>query len=122
MVMQNRPPQAAARRAFSLDLGQARALWLTPEGEWVAVARGQRDPFVLYNLLEWDDVAEEGEVELTADADGRVARGGRPLAPGDPAWVVSLAIRGAALGGPGPPRRAARSSLEEVGAAGKGRA
>jgi hypothetical protein len=97
METKNLPPRWRARRAFGLELGEAGALWLTPEGEWVVAARGQGAPFVLNNLSEWDDVAAEDQVELTADADGRVCRRGLPVAAGDRAWVVPLVIRERAL-------------------------
>jgi hypothetical protein len=89
--------QAGARRAFGLGTHEAVALWQTPEGDWVAVARGRQSPFALYNLLEWDDAAGADAVELTADADGRVRRRGEPAGPGDPAWVVPQAVRAGAL-------------------------
>jgi len=89
------PSREAARQAFGLDA--AEALWRTPEGRWVVVARGQSAPFVLNSQAEWDDVAEEHQVELTADADGRVRRRGRPVAPGGRAWVVPAAVRAHAL-------------------------
>jgi hypothetical protein len=49
------------------------------------------------NLDEWDDLAPEEGVELTADAEGRVRRGGELVAPGDPAWVVPGEVCAGAL-------------------------
>jgi hypothetical protein len=76
-------PPAGVRRAFGLQQGEARALWQTPGGEWVVAARGRGCPFVLRNLDEWDELAPEEEVELTADA-GR-------LSPSSLALVYSAA-------------------------------
>jgi hypothetical protein len=90
-------PRTSARRAFGLSLQAARALWQTPEGEWVVVTRGRVVPFALSNLTEWDGPAVEGDTELTADAAGRVLHRGRPVALGDRDWVVPLAVRDAAL-------------------------
>jgi hypothetical protein len=89
--------RAGVRRAFGLQQGDARALWQTPGGEWVVVARGRGCPFVLRNLDEWDDLAPEEGVELTADAEGRVRRRGEPVAPGDPAWMVPGEVCAGAL-------------------------
>lgn len=90
-------PRASARRAFGLNLQAARALWQTPEGEWVVVARGKVVPFALSNLTEWDGQAVEGDPELTADAAGRVLRRGQPVALDERDWVLPLAVRDAAL-------------------------
>jgi hypothetical protein len=87
--------RVAAREAFRLDTGEA--LWRTPTGQWVVVARGQTTPFVLNNQVEWDDVALEEEVELTADADGKVRRRGRPIASGGSAWIVPARVRARAI-------------------------
>jgi len=98
MAAISKPPtlsRAAAREAFRLDNGEA--LWRTPEGQWVVVARGQTAPFVLNNQVEWDDVALEEEVELTADADGKVRRRGRLIDPGGRAWTVPAAVRARAI-------------------------
>src|SRR3954465_8533488 len=75
----------------------ASALWRTPEGEWVVVWQGERDPFVLNTRGEWNRVVSEGESTLTADASGRVRRNGVPVAPGDPAWVVPVEVRANAV-------------------------
>jgi hypothetical protein len=88
--------RAGVRRAFGLAPGEARALWEAPDGEWVLVVRGQGCPFVLRNLDEWHELAPEEEVELMADAGGRVRRRGEPVAPGDPAWVVPEEVRAGA--------------------------
>jgi hypothetical protein len=90
-------PAAHARRAFGLGLQESRALWRTPEGDWVVVVRGQGLLFALPNLTEWDAGAGEAAVELTATADGRVLRCGELVAPGDPAWILPLAVRQGAL-------------------------
>jgi hypothetical protein len=90
-------PPAGVRRAFGLAPGEASALWATPEGEWVVVARGLRSPFAVRNLDEWDDLTPEEGVELTADAEGRVRRRGEPVAPGDPAWGVPGEVCAGAL-------------------------
>ena len=58
---------------------------------------GAGPPFALRNLTEWDGAAAEGDVELTADAAGRVLRRGQPVAPGDLAWLLPLAVRAGAL-------------------------
>jgi hypothetical protein len=97
LIQKKRTPAAHARWAFGLGLRESRALWRTPEGEWVVVVRGQSCPFALRNLTEWDDEAAEATVELVATADGRVLRRGEPVAPGDPAWVLPVAVRQDAL-------------------------
>jgi hypothetical protein len=97
MLTKKLPPRWRARRAFGLELDEAGALWLTPEGEWVVVARGQRAPFVLNNLSEWQEVATEEQIELTADADGRVCRHGVAVAAEDRAWVLPVVIREQAI-------------------------
>jgi hypothetical protein len=63
----------------------------------VVVARGQTAPFVLNNQVEWDDVALEEEVELTADADGKVRRRGRLIDSGGRVWIVPARIRARAI-------------------------
>jgi hypothetical protein len=85
-----------ARAAFRLEPDEAGALWRTPEGSWVVVARGQSAPFVLNDLAEWEAVACEHEVALTADADGRVHRR-ESLARDDLAWVIPDEVRARAL-------------------------
>jgi hypothetical protein len=93
------PPLASAeeaRDAFRLEPDEAGALWRTPAGGWVVVARGQLAPFVLNDLAEWEAVACEHEVALTADASGRVRRRGAP-ARDDLAWVIPDEVRARAL-------------------------
>jgi hypothetical protein len=97
MLTKRLTPRWQAIRAFGLEPDEAGALWLTPEGAWVVVARGQLAPFVLNNLTEWRDVATEDQVELTADGDGRVRRRGVPVAVGGPAWVLPMTVRERAL-------------------------
>jgi hypothetical protein len=97
MLTRKRTPRWQARRAFGLEPDEAGALWQTPAGAWVVVARGQRAPFVLNNLAEWRDVATEDQVELTADGDGRVRRHGVPVVIGGRAWVLPLTVRERAL-------------------------
>jgi len=98
MAAISKPPtlsRAAAREAFRLDNGEA--LWRTPEGQWGVVARGQTAPFVLNNQVVWEDVALEEDVELTADADGKVRRRGRLIDPGGQAWIVPAGVRARAI-------------------------
>jgi hypothetical protein len=85
-----------ARAAFRLESDEAGAMWRTPEGGWVVVTRGQVAPFVLNDLAEWEAVACEHEVALTADANGRVRRHGS-LVPDDIAWVIPAEVRTRAL-------------------------
>jgi hypothetical protein len=72
-------------------------LWQTPEGEWVVLWRGENAPLMLSTLPEWNDVIAEAEVELTADADGRVRRRGTLVAADSPDWVVPAPLRARAL-------------------------
>jgi hypothetical protein len=106
MIMCRRDQMAAAQTplssvadacaAFHLEADEAGALWQTPTGVWVVVARGQVAPYILNDLAEWQAVACEDEVALTADPDGHVRRHGSPMSD-DPAWVVPDAVRAQAL-------------------------
>jgi hypothetical protein len=99
LVPTGKPPLSSAeeaRAAFGLEPDEAGALWRTPAGDWVVVARGQMAPFILNDLAEWEAVACENEVALTADANGRVRRRGS-LVPGNLAWVIPDEVRARAL-------------------------
>jgi hypothetical protein len=80
-----------------IGLGPDAPLWQTPEGEWVVLWRGEHAPLMLSNRAEWNDVIEEAQVELTADADGRVRRRGTLVAADSPDWVVPAPLRARAL-------------------------